>query len=88
MLIPTSKNVRTITDMRENALELLNLVDKQGLTYIFHHSKPKAVMLPIADFARLQELLEDHQDEAEAKKLAQEPKQKGKSLATLLKEYA
>jgi len=59
--------------MREKALELLNLVEKKGFVYIFHRSQPKAVMLDIAEFVRLQELLEDYLDEQEAKKLAKEP---------------
>ena len=73
MLIPTSKNVKTITDMREDALGLLNLVKKNGVTYIFHCSEPKAVMLDIDEFVRIQELLEDYFDEMEAQKLAKEP---------------
>ncbi|MEK7494998.1 MAG: type II toxin-antitoxin system Phd/YefM family antitoxin, partial [Patescibacteria group bacterium] len=73
MLIPTSKNVKTITDMREDALGLLNLVKKNGVTYIFHRSEPKAVMLDIDEFVRIQELLEDYFDEMEAQKLAKEP---------------
>lgn len=73
MLIPTQKNVKTITDMREDALGLLDLVKKNGVTYIFHRSEPKAVMLDIDEFVRIQELLEDHFDEIEAKKLEKEP---------------
>ncbi|MEK7522767.1 MAG: type II toxin-antitoxin system Phd/YefM family antitoxin [Patescibacteria group bacterium] len=73
MLIPTSKNVKTITDMREDALGLLDLVKKNGVTYIFHRSEPKAVMLDIDEFVRIQELLEDYFDEMEAQKLAKEP---------------
>ncbi|MEK9169836.1 MAG: type II toxin-antitoxin system Phd/YefM family antitoxin, partial [Patescibacteria group bacterium] len=68
-----SKNVKTITDMREDALGLLNLVKKNGVTYIFHRSEPKAVMLDIDEFVRIQELLEDYFDEMEAQKLAKEP---------------
>jgi len=62
MLIPTSKNVKTITDMREDALGLLEQVKKNGVTYIFHRSEPKAVMMDIDEFSRIQELLEKYFD--------------------------
>ena len=87
MLIPSTKNVKTITDMRENALELLEVVEKQGLTYIFHRSKPKAVMLSIDDFARLQELIESYLDEQEAEKLAKEPRGKGIPFEEIIRKY-
>lgn len=87
MLIPTSQNVKTITDMREKALDLLDLVEKKGLAYIFHRSKPKAVMLDIDEFVRIQELLEDYFDEQEAKKLAKEPIGKKIPLKTIIHKY-
>jgi len=87
MLIPTPANTKTITDMREDALGLLNNIDKQGVTYIFHRSKPKAVLLSIDDFIRLSELLEDYFDEEEAKRLAKEPRGKGFSLEETAKKY-
>lgn len=88
MLIPTAQNVKTITDMREHALELLDLVKKEGIAYIFHHSKPKAVMLTIEEFVRVQELLEDYLDELEVKKLEKEPRGKGIPIEEIMKEYA
>ena len=87
MLIPTSQNVKTVTDMIEKALELLNLVEKKGFVYIFHRSQPKAVMLDIAEFVRLQELLEDYLDEQEVKKLAKEPIGKKIPLKTIIHKY-
>ena len=87
MLIPTSKNVKTITDMREDALGLLDLVKKNGVTYIFHRSEPKAVMLDIDEFVRIQELLEDYFDEMEAQKLAKEPVGKLIPEEDIIKEY-
>lgn len=87
MLIPTQKNVKTITDMREDALGLLNLVKKNGVTYIFHHSEPKAVMMDIDEFVRMQELLEDHFDEMEAKKLEKEPIGKLIPIEDIMREY-
>lgn len=87
MLIPTPDNVKTITDMRANTLKLLDLVDKEGLTYIFHRSKPRAVMLKIDDFVRLQQLLEDYLDIQEAKSLAKEPRGKEIPLESILQKY-
>ncbi len=87
MLIPTSKNVKTITDMREDALGLLNLVKKNGITYIFHRSEPKAVMLDIDEFVRIQEMLEDYFDELDAKQLEKEPTGKLIPQEDIIKEY-
>ncbi len=87
MLIPTSKNVKTITDMREDAIGLLDNVKKQGVTYIFHRSKPKAVMIDVDEFVKMQELLEDYFDEMEAQQLAKEPRGKGIPIEEVMKKY-
>lgn len=87
MLIPTSQNVRTITDMRENALKLLDDVDKFGVVYLFQHSDPKAVILSLDEFQKLQELLEDRFDEKEANKLSKEKRGKGIPLSQIIKKY-
>jgi len=87
MLIPTKKNVKTITDMRESALELLELVEKEGLAYIFHHSKPRAVMLSLEEFIAMRELLEDYLDQKEAKKLAKEKRGVAVPLKEIVKKY-
>ncbi|KKQ73626.1 MAG: hypothetical protein US96_C0058G0001 [Candidatus Woesebacteria bacterium GW2011_GWB1_38_5b] len=87
MLIPTTKNVKTITDMREDALKLLEDVEKLGLAYIFHRSRPKAVILSIEDFSALQEMLESYKDEFEAKKLSKIKRGTGISLAETAKKY-
>lgn len=73
--------------MRENALALLKSVDDEGITYIFHHSKPRAVMIPVDAFVQLQERLEDLQDERDAQKLAKQPREKGISLQKIMKNY-
>lgn len=87
MLIPTTQTVKTITDLRENALGLLADIEKSGLVYIFHHSKPKAVMLSMENFITLNELIEDYLDELEAKKLASEKKGKGIPLTEIIRKY-
>ena len=87
MLIPTVQNVKTITDMREDALNLLNEVDENGLAYIFHRSEPKAVILSIKDFIFLQEALENLQDFKDAKSLTEEKRGNGVSLKSIAKKY-
>lgn len=87
MLIPTPQNVKTITDMREDALGILDNIKKQGVTYIFHRSVPKAVLLDIDEFIRIQSLLEDYLDSQEAIKLEKEPKGKLIPIEQVIKEY-
>jgi len=86
MLIPTTKNVKTITDMREDALGLLNFVQKDGMAYIFHRSQPKAVLLNIEDFVSLQNTLEDFEDYVAVQKLKKEPIGKLIPLEQVIKE--
>lgn len=73
--------------MREDALGLLEQVKKNGVTYIFNRSEPKAVMLDIDEFVRIQEFFEDRVDELEAQKLEEEPRGKGIPLEEIVKEY-
>lgn len=87
MLIPTIQNVKTITDMREDALGLLKSVDDSGLAYIFHRSKPRAVLLNIDDFLVLQNALEDLQDFDDVRKLSREKRGKGISLKSIASKY-
>lgn len=87
MLIPTSQNTKTVTDMREKAIELLADVKKQGILYLFHHADPAAVMLSMEEFQRIHELLEDHLDELEAKKLSREVRGKGIPLSRIIAKY-
>ncbi len=87
MLIPTSKNTKTITDLREDALEVLRSLKKNKLAYVFYKSKPKAVMLDIDEFVRLQEALEDYWELKAAKQLSQESRGKGIPLEEIEAKY-
>ena len=87
MLIPTNQNIKTITDMREDASNLLKAVEDLGLVYVFQHNNPKAVMLSINEFQRLQELIEERLDELEASKLAKRDRGKGVPLEKVIKKY-
>jgi len=69
-MIPTAQNVKTITDLRERALELLEQVNKSAEpVFVFHRSKPKAVIMSIEEFSKLKELIEDLEDSILARKL-------------------
>lgn len=87
MLLPTAKNTKTITDLREKAVELLTQVQKSGPAFIFQHSKPKAVMLSIEEYSNLMEMLEDYFDSLKAKELEENPQKGGISLQNLIKKY-
>ena len=87
MLITTTKNVKTITDMREDALGLLELVQKNGLAYIFHRSQPKAVLMNIEDFVALQNAAEDLEDYMAVQELKKEPRGKGIPIEEIAKKY-
>ncbi len=87
MLLPTSQNTKTITDLRENALGVLSDVDKLGFVYLLQHSDPRAVVLSMKEFARLCELLEDRADERDAAELSLEDRGRGIPLKTIAKKY-
>ncbi|MBI5614454.1 hypothetical protein HY947_06000 [Candidatus Gottesmanbacteria bacterium] len=87
MLLPTSQNTKTITDLRENALGVLSDVDKLGLVYLFQHSDPRAVVLSLKEFTRLYELIEDRVDEHDAEQLSHEDRGEGIELKKIAKKY-
>ena len=87
MIIPTGKNTKTITDLRENALEMLKQAKRIGPTFILHRSKPKAVMLSIEEYSNMMEMLEDYFDSLKAKELEDHPEKGGISLDQLIKKY-
>jgi len=88
MFIPTTQNTKNVTDMRENAVKLLRDVRKFGVVYIMHRSDPKAVMLSVEEFKRMNELIEDYLDELDAQELAKEPRGVGISHEKIVKEHA
>jgi len=70
MFIPTNDNFSTITDMRENAISLLQSVQKKkSPTIIMHRNSPKAVLLSVNKYNQLMEMIEDYLDEELALKL-------------------
>lgn len=87
MLLPTRQNIKTITDLREDALGVLSDVDRLGLVYLFQHSDPRAVVLSLKEFTKLRELIEDRTDERDAAELNLENRGKGTPLKTIVRKY-
>lgn len=87
MIIPTTKNTKTVTDLRERAVEMLEQTKKIGPTFILHRSKPKAVMLSIEEYSNMMEMLEDYFDALKAKELEEEGEVGGISLDQLIRKY-
>lgn len=87
MLLPTSRNTKTITDLREDTIGVLSDVDKLGLVYLFQHSDPRAVVLSLKEFAKFCELIEDHTDERDAAELSLEYRGEGVELKNVRKKY-
>ena len=85
MMIPTKDDIKTVTDMRENTLVLLDgLQKKEGPTIIMHNNSPKAVMLSIKEYNNLIEEIENYRDELKAIDLEKEAKSATKKdLVTL-----
>ncbi|PIZ65692.1 hypothetical protein CO051_07560 [Candidatus Roizmanbacteria bacterium CG_4_9_14_0_2_um_filter_39_13] len=71
----TTKNVKTISDMRENAKALLDEANRGGPTYIFYRSKPQGVLLGLTEYNRLCDLAEDYNDSFKAQEYEKETKQ-------------
>ena len=87
MLLPTSQNTKTITDLREDALGVLSAVDKLGLVYLFQHSDPRAVVLSLKEFTKFCELIEDRADERDAAELSHQDRGEGIQLKNVVKKY-
>lgn len=81
MLIPTSQNTKTISDLRKNPLGLLLALEKNtGPQYIFYRANPKAVMINISDYVELIKNQEDYFDSLMAQRFEKGNKKKAKWL--------
>lgn len=87
MLVPTPQNTKTVTDMREDAIGVLEAVKKLGLVYVFQHSSPKAVVLSVEEFKRIMDMIEDYQDASEAEAILKDKKTKFIPLDQAWKKY-
>ena len=77
MLIPSKQNIKTITDMREDALGTIKQAQDDGFVYIFNRSEPKAVLMDIEEFSSIMKLKEDIEDYYDAIELSKEPRGEG-----------
>ncbi|KKQ43014.1 MAG: hypothetical protein US60_C0009G0017 [Microgenomates group bacterium GW2011_GWC1_37_8] len=73
MIIPSADDIKTITDLREDTVALLDRIQKRSTpTIIMHHNSPKAIMLSVKEYNSLLERLEDYEDALDARELEQE----------------
>lgn len=86
-MIPNKKNIRTITDMRKDALKLLADVKKDGMKYIFANNEPQAIVMSMDEYEFWIERLEDMEDMMLVKKLEREKREGFTKLEDLAKEY-
>lgn len=76
-MIPTSRNIKTISDMRENARSLLKEVQRfYGPLFILYRSKPQAVLLSLAEYEKLADFAEDYIDSLKAQEFEEQDKRK------------
>lgn len=76
-MIPSARNIKTISDMRENASKLLKEVQNfYGPLFILYRSKPQAVLLSLAEYEKLADLAEDYIDSLKAQKFEAKDKKK------------
>ncbi|MBI2596514.1 type II toxin-antitoxin system Phd/YefM family antitoxin [Candidatus Daviesbacteria bacterium] len=86
-MIPNAQNTKSVTDLRERAIPLLNQLKKGGPTFIMHRNKPKAVMLSIDEYANLLDMVEDYFDNQTAKELEENREKGGITLEEMAKKY-
>ena len=73
----TTDNIKTITDMRQKTLSILQYARKsQEPIFIMHHSKPKGVFLSFEKYQKMVELVEDYLDILEAETILEDKKTK------------
>ncbi len=73
MIIPTADYLKTVTDLREDTIGLLNAVKKnKNPIIIMHRNSPQAVMLSVEEYNNIMEMISDHMDELTALKLEKE----------------
>lgn len=77
MIIPNKANVKTVTDMRQDPVGLLESVhDSDGPQYIFYRSSPQAVLLDLENYQKLLDLSEDYLDSLTAQEYEKENKKR------------
>lgn len=76
-MIPSKDNIKTISDMRENARKLLREVQSSyGPLFILYRSRPQAVLLSLEEYQKLVDLAEDYIDSLKAQEFEKKEKKK------------
>ena len=76
-MIPSARNIRTISDMRESPRQLLKEVQSSyGPLFILYRSKPQAVLLALEEYQKLADLAEDYLDSLKAQEFEAQNKKK------------
>lgn len=84
----TNDNIKTITDMRQKALLILQYAQKsQEPIFILHRSKPKGVFLSFEKYQKMVELIEDYLDVLDAESILEDKKNKFIPLEKFWKKY-
>ena len=84
----TTDNIKTITDMRQRALSILEYAQKsQEPVFIIHRSKPKGVFLSFEKYQKMVELIEDYLDILEVESILEDEKTKFIPLEKFWKKY-
>ncbi|OGH18186.1 MAG: hypothetical protein A3F31_00345 [Candidatus Levybacteria bacterium RIFCSPHIGHO2_12_FULL_38_12] len=82
-MIPSAKNIKTISDMRENAKKLLKEVQSSyGPLFILYRSKPQAVLLSLEEYQKLADMAEDYMDSFKAQEFESYDKKKVKWVSS------
>ena len=88
-MIPTAEDIKTVTDLRENTISVLDgIKKKERPTLIMHNNTPKGVLLSVDEYNHLIEMLEDYEDELEARDLEEEAKKATKKDLISLEKLA
>ena len=86
-MILSKRNIKTVTDLREQTIKILNSLQKRSEPFVvFHRSDPKAVLLSLEAYQKLADLLEDYLDEELALEIEKQPRKKGIPLGKATKE--
>ena len=71
------KAIKTISDLREDPLAVVKAAKELGEPiYLFNRATPTGVVMDLAQYQQLMELLEDYEDARNIKKVIENPKTK------------
>jgi len=84
----TDDNIKTITDMRQQTLAIMQYAQKnQEPVFIMQHSKPKGVFLSFEKYQKMVSLIEDHLDTIETETVLESKETKFMPLEKFWRKY-